>query len=95
MSIENRIRLVTDSRSSVRLDVGTAWQGRPAILLNMPHYMCLDRGQDRKTLIRVRDELTRLLRNYERPMKRRTSGEISDPPVCRVCGYRDFECRCG
>jgi hypothetical protein len=92
---ETLYRLVTDNRSGVTLDVGTGFGKRPAICLKIRSpIMYLDRGQYRKTLIRIRDELTRLLRNHEKPLKGRKPPEVRDPAVCRDCGYLLMSCRC-
>lgn len=28
------------------------------------------------------------------PRKKPVPNEVKDPAVCRICGYRDFECKC-
>lgn len=87
-------RAVTDTRSRVALDVGIGYGKRPAITLTIgSNFLYLDRGQDRKTLLKIRDTLTRLLRDNEKPLRRREVACI-DPAVCRDCGYLEAECIC-
>jgi|PlaIllAssembly_1097288.scaffolds.fasta_scaffold979719_3 tRNA(Ile2) C34 agmatinyltransferase TiaS len=85
-------RLVSDNRSGFYLDKVEGFHGRPAIRIQQRcPIMYLDRGQDRATLVKLVQTLEDLLMEHERPLKPR---EIRDPPVCRQCGFRDFECTC-